>query len=83
MAVEQWEKRPTKNARGLTKTAHRSGHRMNPAALGISVRGTTDRLSASWLYRKPVPKPVTYQLTDYGKRRLNLLRRLRSRRANA
>lgn len=64
----------TKTQRGMRKTQKRSGHNLKISALTLMVRGSTDILGANWMHKKQVPKPITYMLTDAGRRRLFRMR---------
>lgn len=77
--------RPTRNAAGMAFTSDRSGHHLDSNALGLSVRGTLDRLS-SWKL-KITAKRVScvcchgpmrvYALSDSGRMQLRALRQKR------
>jgi hypothetical protein len=43
--------RHNKTARGLTRTAYRSGHKLDDTALALAVRGSSDRLAYGLLFR--------------------------------
>jgi len=66
--------RRNKVAKGMTKTCYRSCQCLSQVANQLSVKGTTDRLGASWLFIKKDPVTKKYRLTNHGKERLNLKR---------
>jgi hypothetical protein len=69
--------RPNKTAVGMTKTLYRSHHVTSNEACKLSVKGTLDRLTASWLLIRRDRQTNKYRLTDAGRKRLARLRRLR------
>ena len=70
--------RPTKTAKGMTKTFYRSGHNVTNEACTLSVKGTLDRLRSNWMFITSDRTTGKKVLTDSGRRKLARLRRKRA-----